>query len=169
MDPTPSFAPLAARLVAKAEEIRLAEGERDGLAQVMALFMRALLLMLACLCEALDARAAADAARAMAAPAPRKVTASLVAAPRASGPARSGEMRAPRLALVPEAQATTPDQAAAPSGITGHPAPAVPRLVGSRDPAPIRAVHAPPWRPRRETRLFSQRPGTPILLRFSNK
>ena len=168
MDPTPSFAPLAAGLVAKAEEIRLAEGERDGLAQVMALFMRALLLMLACLCEALDARAAADAARAGAAPAPRKVTASLVPAPRASGPARSGETRAPRLAPAPEAQAAIPDQADAPSGTTAHPAPAGLRLVWSRDPAPTQATLAVPWRPRRETRLSRHRPRTPISLRYRN-
>ena len=95
MEPAPSFAPLAAKLAAKAEEIRLADGERDGLAQVMALLMCALLLMLACLCEALDARAAALAARPLAAPAPREIAASLVPAPRALPGAVGRDARAP--------------------------------------------------------------------------
>jgi len=159
MEPTPSFAPLAAKLVAKAEEIRLADGERDGLAQVMALFMCALLLMLACLCEALDARAAADAARLLVAPAPRGVKAGAIAAPRAARQAPSSAKRAPRLTLAPEIHAD------APSGTIQRPTAAKPLLVWSRAPDPIQAV---PWRPRRETRLFRQPSCTPISLRYRN-
>jgi len=56
METPVSFAPLAARLAARAAEIRPADGARVDLGMIMALFVCALLEMLICLCEALDAR-----------------------------------------------------------------------------------------------------------------
>ena len=151
MTTTPSFAPLAGRLAAKAAEIRPAEGAKASWANFMALFWCAILEMLILLCEALDARAAAEAA----APASRNVNAVSVPAPRIGCQAPSGERRAPRLALAPEVLATEPTSDDAPAGTVGYSAPAGPRLVWSRDPGPIRGVHAPPWRRRRETRAFA--------------
>ncbi len=143
--------PPAARLAARAAEIRPAPGARNDWDKIGALVVCLVLEMLICLCEALDARAAAE-ARAVTAPAPRDVEAGTVQASRAARQAPSSEQRAPRLALVPEVQAITPSRAAAPSGTAERPAPAGLWLPWSRDPGPIRAVLAPPWRPRRETR-----------------
>ncbi len=151
METPVSFASLAA----SAAEIRPVDGARVDVAMIMALFVCALLEMLICVREALDARAATDAARLVAAPASRDVEAGSVQASRAGRQTLSSERRAPRLALVPEVQATTPKLDDAPSRTTERPAPAGPRLVWSRDPGPIRAVLAPPWRPRRETRAFA--------------
>ena len=167
METTTSFASLAGRLAAKMAEIRPAEGAAVSWANFMALFWCAIFEMLILLCETLDARAAAEAARLAAAPASRHVTRATVPALRAGPQAPSGETRARRLA--PEVQDIIPSRAAAPSGTTGRPTRAGPRLVWSRDPGPIRAVHAPPWRPGRETRLFHPPLGTPISLRFRNK
>jgi len=164
-----SFAPLAARLAAKAAEIRPAHGAEVSWADFMALFFCAIFEMLILLCEALDARAAAEAARFLAAPASRDVAATSIPAPRAGRQAPASERRAPRLGLVPAVQATTPTSDDAPSRTAERPAPAGPRLVWSCDPGPIRAVHAPPWRPRRETRLFHPGPCTRISLRYNNE
>ncbi len=152
METTTSFAPLAGRLAAKVAEIRPVAGAKVSWANFMALFWCAIFEMLILLCEALDARAAAEAARFAAAPASRNVTAAAVPALRAGRQAPSSERRAPCLALVPEGHAITPSRAAAPSGTTERPATTCPWLAWSRDPGPIRAVHAPPWRPCRETR-----------------
>ena len=156
METIPSFAPLAARLAAHAAALRPVDGARDDWAKVVAALVACLVLeMLICLCEALDARAAAEAARALAAPASRDVKVGSVPALRVGRQAPSGGARAPRLGLAPEAQATTPKRDDAPFRTTERPTPAGPRLVWSRDPGPVRAVLAPPWRPRRETRAFA--------------
>ncbi len=71
----------------------------------MALFFCAIFQMLILLCEAFDARAAAD-AQLMAAPAPRDGAAGIVlTAPRRALP---GTVRTPRLALAPEVQDKSP-------------------------------------------------------------
>ena len=155
METSMSFAPLAGRLAARAAEIRPADGAEVSWANFMALFFCAILEMLILLCEALDARAAAEAARLVAAPASRDVAVAAIPARRAGRQALSSERRAPRLALAPDVEAITPSRAAAPFQTTGRPKPAAPWLAWSRDPGPIRAVHAPPWRPRRETRAFA--------------
>jgi len=150
-----SFAPLAGRLAAQAAKIRPAHGARVDLSMIIALFVCALLEMLICVCEALDAQAAAQ-ARAVAAPASRDMAAAAVPALRAGRQAPSSERGASRLALVPAIQAITPSRAAASCGSTERPTPADPRLVWSRDPGPIRAIPAlVPWRPRRETCAFT--------------
>ena len=89
METIPSFATLAARLTVLADEIRPADGARDDWAKVMALVVRAVLLMLACLCEALDARVAADAPPVVAS-ASRDTKASAVPAPRSGMPSTPG-------------------------------------------------------------------------------
>ena len=61
METTTSFASLAGRLAAKAAEIRPVDGAKVSWANFMALFWCAIFEMLIALCEALDARAAADA------------------------------------------------------------------------------------------------------------
>ncbi len=155
METTTSFAPLAGRLAAKVAEIRPAEGAAVSWANFMALFFCAIFEMLILLCEALDARAAAEAAGLVAAPAPREVAKVAIPARRAGRQAPSSEKRAPWLAFAPDTQATTPSRAAAPSRTTEPPAPTGPWLAWSRDPGPIRAVHAPPWRPGREMRAFT--------------
>ncbi len=63
METPTSFAPLAARLAAQAAKIRPADGAWHGVAEIMALFVCALLEMLICLCHALDAAEAARASR----------------------------------------------------------------------------------------------------------
>jgi len=164
METPMSFAPLAGRLAAHAAKIRPADGARVDVAMIMALFVCALLEMLICVCEALDARAAAE-ARAVAAP-PRATP--LSQAPRAKRQTPSSERRAPRLALVPAVQALAPKPDEVPSSTTERPAPVTPWLAWSRDPGPIRAVLAPSWRPHRETRAFAPAINTPILLRNHN-
>ncbi len=164
-----SFAPLAGRLAAKAAEIRPVDGAKISWANVMALFFCVIFEMLIALCEALDARAAAEAARFAAAPASRDVMETAIPSRRAERQVPSSERRALRLALVPEVHATTPSRAAAPSRVTEPPAPTGPWLAWSRDPGPIRAVLAPPWRLRRETRLFTQPLSMTILLRIRNE
>ncbi len=155
METPVSFAPLAARLAARAAEIRPAPGARNDWDKIGALLVCLVLEMLISLCEALDARAATE-ARAVTAPASRDVEAGSVPALRAGRQAPSGEAHAPRLALVPEVQALIPSRAAALSGTIERPAPATPWLAWSRDPGPVRTVLAPPpWRPRRETRAFA--------------
>ncbi len=144
-----SFAPLAGRLAAHAAEIRPAAGAEVSWANFMALFFCAIFEMLILLCEALDARAAAEAARLLAAPASRDMGVAAILVPRAGCQAPSGERRVRRPA--PEILASVLESDEAPSRTTER---AAPRLVWSRDPGPIRAVHAPPWRPRLETRLF---------------
>ena len=164
-----SFAPLAGRLAAHAAKIRPMDGARNDWDKIGALIMCLVLEMLIALCEALDARAAAEAAGFVAAPASRDVKAAAVPALRAGRQAPSSEKRAFRLALVPEIQATIPSRAAAPSRTAEHPKPATPRLAWSRDPDPVRAVLAPPWRPHQETRPFFLPSSTPILLRYRNE
>ena len=168
MEPTISFAPLAARLAAHAAAIRPVDGTRDDWSNVGALLVCLLLEFLIAMCEALDARAAAEAAGTMAAPSPRKRETTAVSSPRSASQAVPYGLRARRLALAPEAQAISPDQADAAFGIIRRFAPAGPWLVWSRDPGPIRAVHAPPWRPRRETRLLRLQSNTPLVLRCRN-
>ncbi len=161
METTTSFAPLAGRLAAKVAEIRPVKGAEISWANFMALFFCAIFEMLILLCEALDARAAAEAAGLVVAPASRDVSQTAIPARRAGRQAPSGERRVPRLALAPELPATTPSRAAAPSQITERPASTRPQLALSRDPGPIRAVHAPPWRSCRKTRLERLRSSTP--------
>jgi len=143
-----SFAPLAGRLAAKAAEIRPAAGAEISWANFMALFFCAIFEMLILLCEALDARAAAD-ARDMAAPASRAGRAA------AAGDAQ----RNPRRARTPTIRAMPSKQPDALAG-TAKPTPQAPRLVWSRDASPGLAsavpTRAPPWQFVRETR-----PGRP--------
>ncbi len=153
MKPPMSFAPLAGRLAAKAAEIRLVAGAEISWANFMALFWCAIFEMLILLCEALDARAAAEAARLLAGPASRDMAVAAIPVPRAGCQAPSGERHAHRPA--PEVQAIVPKPDKAPSRVIERPAP---RLAWSRDPGPIRAVHAPPWQSRPETRAF-----TPVI------
>jgi len=127
MEAVPSFAPLAARLAARADEIRPVDGAEVSWANFMALFFCAILQMLILLCEALDARAAAD-ARPVAAPA---VRAGRVAMP--------GAGRAPQLARAPVEQAISPMRDAALSRTAGT-APVGPWLAWSRLPDPAPAV-----------------------------
>ena len=161
MEPTRSFALLAARLAARADEIRPVDGAEVSWANFMALFVCAILQMLILLCEALEARAAADAGP-MTAPAQRE------GAARPAVAARPVVGRAPRLALVPDVQALFPKRDAALSGTAG-PAAIGPWLAWSRPPGPACAVADSPLRSRRETRLCVPRPSTPILLRYHNK
>ena len=174
METPVSFAPLAARLAARAAEIRPAPGARNDWDKVRALIVCLVLEMLIALCEALDARAAAEAARAVAGSASRPVATISHRAPRAGRQASSSEGRAPRLALVPEISAMAPKPDDALAGATERPTPTPtptptgPRLVWSRDPGPIRAVLAPPWRPCRETRLSRRGSSTPLSLRYRN-
>ena len=164
METPVSFSPLAGRLAAKAAEIRPVTGAEVSWANFMALFWCAIFEMLIALCEALDARAAAKVGRLVAAPSSRDVAEAAIPARHAGRQAPSGERRAPRLTLAPEIQANTPSRAAAPSGNTERPAHTGPRLAWSRDPGPIPAVLAPPWRPRRETRLLRLQSNTPLSL-----
>ena len=146
MQPPMSFAPLAGRLAAKAAEIRPVAGAKVSWANFMALFWCAIFEMLILLCEALDARAAADAARALAAPAPQDVRAAVVPASRAERQAPSSEKHAAWLTLAPAVQALTSKPDDAPAETTGRPVPADTWLAWSHDPGPIWAVLAPPWR-----------------------
>ncbi len=159
METPVSFAPLAARLAAHAAKIRPVDGARHDWDEIGALIVCLMLEMLIALCEALDARAAAEAARLVTAPASRDVAVAAAPALSAGRPTPSSEKRRPRLALAPKVHATAAKPDDAPCGTTGRLTQAGPRLVWSRDwprdPGPIRAVHAPPWQPRRETRVFA--------------
>ena len=150
MTPTTSFAPLAARLAARADEIRPVDGAEASWANFTALFFCAIYEMLIALCEALDARAAAD-ARPMVAPAPRDGTAGTV--PTAPCWTLPSAVRVPRLALAPQVQDISPTPDDAGSG-TAEPRPDAPWRGWALHPGPDRAVLGLPWRPRRETRAF---------------
>ena len=125
MEAVHTFAPLAARLAARADEIRPVDGAEATWDGFLALFVCAILQTLILLCEALDARAAAD-ARAVVAPAP---------AARAGRAAMPVAARAPRLARALDIQAISPMPDAALSGTAGL-APVVPWLAWSRHPDP---------------------------------
>ncbi len=152
MAPTTSFAPLAARLAARADEIRPVDGAEVSWANFMALFVCSILEMLIALCEALDARAAAD-ARLVMAPATRDSVASVVPAARAGCRALPAAVRPPRLTLAPEVQAIIPKPDEAGSG-TAEPRPDVQWRGWSPHPGRDWAVRGLPWRPRRETRAL---------------
>ncbi len=158
MNPPMSFAPLAGRLAAHAAKIRPADGARLDVAMIMALFVCALLEMLICVCEALDAQAAAQALAAVVAPASPDIA---IPAPRAGRQAPSSEKRTPRLALVPDVHAMIPSRADAPSRTSGRRTGTLPRLAWSRDPAPIRTGLSSPWRTGRET--HEKRACTPFI------
>ncbi len=132
MEAVHSFAPLAGRLAAKVAEIRPVKGAAISWANFMALFFCAIFEMLILLCEALDARAAAD-ARAVAAPALHEGAARLS---RARMPITG---RAPRLALAPDVQVISLNRDAAPSEMA-EPAPVGPWLAWARHPGPAWAV-----------------------------
>jgi len=161
MEAVQSFAPLAARLAARADEIRPVDGAEANWANFMALSVCAILQMLILLCEALDARAAAD-ARLVAAPRDR------VARPAVAAGLGRGAMpvvgRAPRLALVPDVQAVLPQRDILLSRTAG-PEPIGPWLAWSRHPGPAWAVAGHPSRSRRETRACRLGSGTSISLR----
>ncbi len=141
MQPVPSFAPLAGRIAAKVAEIRPAAGAAVSWANFMALFWCVIFEMLIGLCEALDARAAAD-ARLAAAPAMREgATRPVVSA--LAGRKRPVAARAPRLALVPKAQATSPERDAV---STARPLFGGPWLAWSRHSGPAWAVAGPVYR-----------------------
>ena len=167
METIPSFAPLAARLAAHAAAVRPVDGARDDWAKVAALVMCALLDMLICVCAALDARAAAGFRPVASVLAPRDNQAAAVPALRAGRQAPSGERPAHPPGLAPEARVVTPTRASNRSE-AAETTPAGRLLTRSRDPGPIRVVPAPPWRPRRETRLFQLHLRTPLLLRYRN-
>ncbi len=131
METPVSFAPLAAKLAARAAEIRPAHGARNDWDKIGALLVCLVLEMLICLCEALDARAAAE-ARAVTAPASRYVATAAVPALRAGRQAPSSEKRAPRPTLALEVHATPR------SGPMPHPGPP----NAPRPPAPGWPGHA---------------------------
>ncbi len=163
---THSFAPFAARPAAYSAALRPVQSGREGFGPaVMATVWLLLLEFLICLCEALDARAAAEAAGAVVAPAQRTVKMDSIPTPRQARQALPGVTRLPRLALVSEAQATPPDQADVQSGTTTRPALAGPLLAWSRNLGTTLAV---PWRPVRETPHSHHALGTPISLRYRN-
>ncbi len=157
MQAVQSFAPLAARLAARADEIRPVDGAEANWANFMALFVCAIFQMLILLCEALDARAVAVARLAAA---PRECNARPGVAARADRATLPVAGRAPWLALVPDVHAILPQQDAALPG-TGAPlgiaarAPLGPWLAWSRHAGPAWAVAGriaiPPknavWRP----------------------
>ncbi len=146
METIQSFAPLAARLAARAEEIRPVDGAEVSWANFMALFVCAILEMLIALCEALDARAAAV-ARSVAVPVARDGEAG---ASRSGCRALPGGRRPTRLTLVPQIQATAPKLDAVLSG-TAEPTPGNSRLAWALHPGPNRTASGPPWRSSRET------------------
>jgi len=153
MQAVQSFAPLAAKLAAKADEIRPADGAKVNWANFVALFWCAIFQMLIALCEALDARAAAVAAGIVAAPRDRDARPFVAAG--LGRAARPTAHRAPRLALVPKVQAIPPARDIALSR-AAEAAPVGPRLAWSRHPGPAWAVTGPSSRSWRETR-----PGDP--------
>ncbi len=167
METIPSFAPLAARLAAHAAAVRPVDGARDDLAKVAALVVCALLDMLICVCAALDARAAAGLHTVASVSAARPNQAAAVTAPRAERQAPPSERPARRPGLAPEACAVAPTRAALRSEAV-ETTPVSRLLTWSRDPGPIQVVPAPPWRPRRETRLFHLHLRTLISLRYCN-
>ena len=136
MKPQPFFGPLAARLAAKADEIRPADGAEVSWANFMALFFCAIFQMLILLCEALDARAAFVASF-VAAPASRDGKSLRAPAERA---AMRAVVRAPARSL--DVQALAPERDDAPAGTTG-PRAAGPWLAWSRPPGPRRPMAVP--------------------------
>ncbi len=141
METTISFAPLAARLAAHADKIRPADGARTDWAKFVAQVWCLVFAMLIALCEALDARAAAD-ARAVAAPAARDSDAGPVLAARSVHAAMPRARPVLRLVRADDAHSTLPARDAALAG------PATP----PRHSAPLAwtpAWLAPCWRPPR--------------------
>ena len=132
METPVSFAPLAARLAAKVDEIRPVDGAEVSWANFMALFFCAIFEMLILLCEALDARAAAD-ARVVAAPAARDAGLRPVRSKRSAMPSAG---RVLRLVRADDAEPTPLARDAAPAGI------AEPQPEGRRPAWP-----SPCWRP----------------------
>lgn len=122
-----TFAPLTGRLAACADEIHAAAASKDDWAKIVALLICALLHMLICVCEALDARAAAM-ARAVVAPAMRDGVAGDALAARSGQAARSVVERAPPMARMPALRAISLDREAVLSG-------------------PAKLVSDNPWRP----------------------
>ncbi len=159
METTMSFAPLAARLAARADEIRPVDGAEATWANFMALFVCAILQMLILLCEALDARAAAD-ARLLAAPLARDAGHHPVLAVRPRHPAMPGAGRVLRLVRADDAPATplTPDAALAE---TAEPHPENHSLAWS----PPRTELL--WRPP-ATWFFWEKEASPYLLQHVN-
>jgi len=160
MEATQSFAPLAARLAARVAEIRPVDGAEVSWANFMALFFCAILGMLILLCEALDARAAAD-ARLLAAPAARNGAAGAVPVARRARRALPGTVRPPRLALAPKGLAMAPKPDEAGSG-TAEPTRDKISLPWAPHPGPDCPVSHPPWRFRRETSFSTSGFRTPI-------
>jgi len=151
MEATSSFAPLAARLAARAAEIRPVDGAEVNWANFMALFVCAILEMLIALCEALDARAAAD-ARLVAAPATSDGTARPVVVARAGRVAMPVAGHAPRLALVPDVQDLSPQRDLVLPGTAKPAHGGGPWPTWSRHPGPAWGVAGPPMAvPRRKT------------------
>jgi len=133
METTTSFAPLAGRLAAKAAEIRPVDGAEVSWANFMALFWCAIFEMLILLCEALDARAAADARRAVAAPAARGAAVGPVLA------ARPGHVATPRARPVLRVVRVDDAVSTPLAGDAAQPGPAAPRPEGHL------AAWVPPW------------------------
>ncbi len=165
METTTSFAPLAGRLAAKAAEIRPVDGAKVSWANFMALFWCAIFEMLILLCEALDARAAAD-ARAVAAPAARGAAMGPVLAARPGHAAMPRARPVLRLVRVDDAPSTPVARNAPLAG------PAAPRPEGHL------AAWSPPWpalcwRPPRLAVLPRNRVsaswGSACLFRYDNK
>ncbi len=149
MEAVHSFAPLAARLAARADEIRPVDGAEATWDGFLALFICAILHMLILLCEALDARAAAV-ARMAAVPAPCGAGAPVILVAHSDRKAITGVRRPTRLTLVPQIQASIPKRDAILPEAIG-PTPSNPRLAWTFHPGRNRAVFHLPWRPRRET------------------
>ncbi len=141
------------------------EGSRDTLAKLMALVICAVLELLICVCAMLDARAALD-ARTAAVDALRDDKPASVLAARLEHPAPHNERRArsPRLAV--QAGVAAPKQADAPAE-TAAATPSGPCLAWSREPGPMRAVPASPWRPPSRKAVFPLAPTHVLFVAIS--
>ena len=111
------------------------DGSRDDWAKVMALVACAVLEMLICLCEALDAGALVGMSPAIASTA-RDDKAVFITVPRQSVP---GKRRLPSSRFAPSVRVVAPRPAAAHPEVTEIPA-AGPWLAWSRDPGPLQSI-----------------------------
>ncbi len=146
METPVSFAPLAARLAAQAAKIRPVDGARNDWDKIGALIVCLVLEMLICLCEALDARAAAEAGPVAVSASRNRKAGSFQVPP--------GEKRAPT-GFGARGPSYKPD--AGRCSVRDHEMPRAHRplagMVARPWPDPGRARS--PWRPGRETKAFA--------------
>jgi len=118
MQITPPLSPLATRLTAQADEIRPADGARNGLAKVIALMLGALLELMIRLCATRDAPVSAVVPPVVPS-APLEGESRVAPAPRAGGGAMSRTGLAARLlrqAAIPRSDNSLPVKAEVASG-----------------------------------------------------